>query len=117
MNLISLIHAKNTMKTELYNKYKEINNISIKDYEVECVEQMLNLFNEQVEEPSDLVKYLDLFSIGYDVKQIGKEFDLLRIGSNYNLNIELKSEFTSSDKIKRQLVKNDYYLNPLKKPT
>src|SRR5699024_4886866 len=46
-----------------------------------------------------------------------KEFDLLRIGSNYNLNIELKSEFTSSDKIKRQLVKNDYYLNPLKKPT
>ena len=117
MNLISLVNAKNTMTPELYQKYKEINNVSIKDYETECVEQMINLFSGLVGVSSDLVKYFNSFSIGYKIKQIGKEFDLLRIGGNYNLNIELKSQFTSNDKIKRQLVKNDYYLKPLKKKT
>src|SRR5690625_7626465 len=101
MNLISLVNAQNTMIPELYNKYKEINNVSIKDYEVKCVEQMINLFSELVEASSDLVKYLNFFSIGYKIKQIGKEFDLLRIGVNYNLNIELKNQFTNNDKIKR----------------
>src|SRR5690625_3786360 len=117
MNLISLVNAKNTMTPELYQKYKEINNVSIKDYETECVEQMINLFSGLVEASSELVKYFNSFSIGYKIRQIGKEFDLLRIGGNYNLNIELKSQFTSNDKIKIQLVKNDYYLKPLKKNT
>ena len=38
---------------------------------------------------------LDGFFVGYTIQQIGKEFDLLRFGENFNLNIELKSEYAS----------------------
>ena len=38
-----------------------------------------------------------------------KEFDLLRFGNNYNINIELKSETTTEDQ-QNQLKKNHFYL-------
>ncbi|MDO6657866.1 ATP-binding protein [Anaerobacillus sp. 1_MG-2023] len=115
MNLISLIDAKNNLKKEVYKEYKIINGVNIRDYEVQCIASLVRNLYENTSGNYDLVKYLDQFSVGYEIKQIGKEFDLLRLGENYNINIELKSEFTSSDKIKNQLIKNAYYLSPLKK--
>ncbi|EUJ18396.1 hypothetical protein MAQA_09229 [Listeria aquatica FSL S10-1188] len=41
---------------------------------------------------------LIIFFLGYKIPQIGEEFDLLRLGKNYHLNIELKSE-ASEEKI------------------
>ncbi|WP_107841081.1 AAA family ATPase [Metasolibacillus meyeri] len=49
------------------------------------------------------------FFVGYKIKQISKEFDLLRIGKNYIVNIELKSESTKN-RIRKQLQQNVYYL-------
>lgn len=46
--------------------------------------------------------------------QIGKEFDLLRFGDNYIINIEIKTE-SSIDKIFKQQQKNKYYLEFLNK--
>lgn len=46
--------------------------------------------------------------------QIGKEFDLLRFGDNYIINIEIKTE-SSIDKIFKQQQKNKYYLEFLDK--
>lgn len=52
---------------------------------------------------------LHQFFVGYRIKQISKEFDLLRIGKNYIVNIELKSESTEH-RILKQLKQNVYYL-------
>ncbi|WP_343586160.1 DNA/RNA helicase domain-containing protein [Herbaspirillum sp.] len=55
---------------------------------------------------------LDRFYVGYKIPQIGKEFDLLRFGQKSILNIELKSKSTE-EKIKKQLIRNKYYLNSI----
>ncbi len=65
---------------------------------------------------NDRVIYTDNFLFGYVIPQINKEFDLLRFGNNYNINIELKSETTTEDQ-QNQLKKNHFYLNFLSKPT
>jgi hypothetical protein len=47
--------------------------------------------------------------IGYKIAQIPKEFDLLRIGSNLVINIEIKRQYNHESIIK-QLRRNKYYL-------
>lgn len=66
--------------------------------------------------PCILSRYTDNFYFGYKIPQIGKEFDLIRFGENYNVSIELKSE-TTLDKQGEQLKRNHFYLNFLDKPT
>jgi hypothetical protein len=55
--------------------------------------------------------YFDNYYINYKIPQIGKEFDLLRIGEDTLLNIELKSEQMDENKILEQLQRNFYYLS------
>lgn len=55
-------------------------------------------------------KYTNSFLFGYTIPQINKEFDLLRFGNNYNINIELKSNTTVLEQ-EEQLKKNHFYLN------
>jgi len=52
----------------------------------------------------------DCFQYGYEIPQIGKEFDLIRLGTNYHVNIEIKHSATK-EKAELQLRKNFYYLN------
>ena len=47
-------------------------------------------------------------------QEISKEFDLLRFGDNYIINIEIKNESTE-EKIKKQLTRNRYYLHHINK--
>ncbi|MBT2601127.1 MULTISPECIES: DNA/RNA helicase domain-containing protein [unclassified Oceanobacillus] len=117
MNLLSLIEAKNNLTPDVYNDYMKFKGINVRDYEVQCIESMIRNFIDIIGESNELVSHFDQFSVGYEIKQIGKEFDLLRLGENYNINIELKSKFTTNEKILKQLKKNDYYLSPLKKTT
>ena len=51
----------------------------------------------------------DGYFFGYSIPQIGKEFDLLRIGTESVINVELKV-LGSLEKIQRQLLKNKHYL-------
>ncbi len=60
---------------------------------------------------ADEIKYRDCL---VSIYQIGKEFDLLRFGDNYIINIEIKTE-SSIDKIFKQQQKNKYYLEFLNK--
>lgn len=55
----------------------------------------------------------DKFYTFYQIPQIGKEFDLLAFNENNDIiNIELKNDTNySEDKIKKQLLRNKYYLN------
>lgn len=54
------------------------------------------------------------FYVGYKIQHISKEFDLLRFGDNYVINIEIKSE-SNQDKILTQLSRNRYYLQHINK--
>ncbi|MGM9944987.1 MAG: ATP-binding protein, partial [Lysinibacillus sp.] len=58
---------------------------------------------------------LNHFYVGFKINQISKEFDLLRIGENSIINIELKRESTKR-KITKQLIQNQYYLKFLNVP-
>lgn len=54
----------------------------------------------------------DNWFYSFKIKQIGKEFDLLKIGLDKKImNIELKSAMVSEEKIKHQLELNRYYLS------
>jgi len=55
------------------------------------------------------------FYLNYLIPQIGKEFDLLRIGEELIVNIELKSEKIDDIEILKQLERNHYYLSFLQK--
>src|SRR5699024_7806767 len=52
------------------------------------------------------------FHIGYEINQIGKEFDLLKVTDHKVLNLEIKSE-KDLLKINEQQLKNLYYLETL----
>lgn len=61
------------------------------------------------------ISIVNRYYLGYSIPQIGKEFDLLRFGHNYIINIEIKTE-SSIEKILKQQQKNKYYLSFLDKP-
>lgn len=77
--------------------------------------------NEEIDQISAFIDNLDVdnrlfgyFYVGYRIPQIDKEFDLLRFGENYILNVEIKS-IMQDDDAREQLVKNKYYLSSLSK--
>lgn len=110
MNLIT--HSKNDIAF--------INNcgFSFKDeYETETFTSFVNYLIKTSKANENFVRNnTNNFFYGYNIPQIGKEFDLLRIGSNYNINIELKSTATLESQIK-QLERNQYYLKFLENKT
>ena len=61
------------------------------------------------------IEMMDGFFYGYEILQIVKEFDLLKIANNKCLNIEFKSQQVSEKQILSQLLRNQYYLAHLGK--
>ena len=59
------------------------------------------------------IEEFDNFYFSFSIPQIGKEFDLLKIGDKKIVNIELKSDDVDQEKIKEQLKTNRYYLSYL----
>lgn len=58
------------------------------------------------------IEAFDDWFYSFTIPQIGKEFDLLKIGTNsVAVNIELKSQEIEPERIKRQLEQNRYYLS------
>lgn len=106
INLISLKQTFNSLENDIFKKFCQYFEIEISDSELNDLCNLISLFNYN-ENNKNL--FNDFF-IGYRIPQISKEFDLLRIGENYTINIELKRESTE-EKIKKQLIKNKYYLS------
>ncbi len=64
-------------------------------------------------------KILDRYFVGFSIPQLGNEFDLLRFGENYIVNIELKGVLpaeSKEEKVTNQLKKQYYYLKFLGRP-
>lgn len=100
------------------NTYTEFENIlsarkermQIKEHEFGSLRRLVDILQEK----GVTIAQLDGFFYSYTIRQIGKEFDLLKIDADKKvLNIELKSLSVPDDKIERQLLKNRYYLGTL----
>lgn len=110
-----LLTKTKPLNNEEFNKYiksisKSKRELKVRDYERENLYQLVNLFiNNDIS--TELMKG---FYYSYSIYQIGKEFDLIKISTDFVLNIEIKSEFTSFEKIKNQLLINSYYLKNIK---
>ena len=83
--------------------------------EISTLQAFVNLIISATGNISDSMRLLEFFFYSFTIPKISKEFDLLRIGSNYIIDIELKSQSTQ-EKILKQLTQNKYYLNSLCKP-
>ncbi|HJG69974.1 MAG TPA: DUF2075 domain-containing protein [Bacteroides fragilis] len=83
----------------------------IKNYELNGIES----FVDELLQANNNISIVNRYYLGYSIPQIGKEFDLLRFGHNYIINIEIKTE-SSIEKILKQQQKNKYYLSFLDKP-
>jgi len=109
-NLISILGAFKKLDTNLFQLYLDYYSIKIKNDELKDLEILVN----NLKQLSENANVFDKYFIGYTIPQISKEFDLLRIGEKSVVNIELKKE-GSHDKVKKQLLRNKYYLSFLKR--
>ncbi|MDH5889163.1 DNA/RNA helicase domain-containing protein [Vibrio splendidus] len=106
INIISLVQAHDSLDPAEYGGYIKHYGIDIKNNEVEDLKHLaLQMY--------EILPFMNIFNdfyVGYKIQHISKEFDLLRFGSNYIINVELKNSSTP-DKVKKQLVRNKYYLS------
>lgn len=110
ISILSLCSAWCDLSEQVFNDYLDIYDIKIKAEELNDLDSLVN----ELKEENDDHEIYDNFFVGFSIGQIGKEFDLLRIGENCIVNIELKREDTGV-RIVEQLKKNRYYLSFLKK--
>lgn len=110
INLLSLSQAHESLAPDEYKSFREYYEIDIDDEELADIKILIN-------DMFALLSFVNIFNdfyVGYKIQHISKEFDLLRFGSNYIVNIEIKSESTE-EKIKKQLTRNKYYLHHINK--
>lgn len=84
----------------------------LKAHEIHCLHSFCNRMTKEGCHLDDM----NGFYIGYSIRQIGKEFDLLKFTADSILNIELKTELNpdgKEEKILRQMHTNHYYLNAI----
>ncbi|PXY02684.1 hypothetical protein DF185_00905 [Marinifilum breve] len=110
INLISVLNGHKTIADELFNSYLDFFSVKIKKEELND----LRVFVKHLISKTNNIKLFDKYFIGYSIPQIGKEFDLLRIDDDSILNVELKRKSTP-EKIKKQILRNRYYLSFLNK--
>ena len=112
INILSVVEAYRNLNSILFEKFMSNfdipvgSNRGLRDYELNGIESLVNNLMKEGEELS----ITNNFYIGYSIPQIGKEFDLLRFGNNYIINIEIKTE-CKEDKILKQQKRNKYYLD------
>lgn len=106
INILSLIQARESLSDDDFKGFKNLYGIQIKNAELQ---ELKNLLDSLCDEDTNPCLFSG-FHVGYKIPQIGKEFDLLKIGSKAVINIELKRT-SSPDKIRNQLLRNNYYLS------
>lgn len=104
------MQAREALQDDSFESYMNYYAIDIKKSELED----LKILVDELYEIKTSICIFEGFYFGYKIPQIGKEFDLLRIGGNFLINIELKSTSTEK-KILKQLIRNKYYLSYLGK--
>ncbi|WP_346023519.1 ATP-binding protein [Bacillus cereus] len=107
IDLNSLVSSYKNLPKKTFEEILTFFNFTMSDAEIDQISAFID--NLDVDD-----KLLGYFYVGYKIPQIDKEFDLLRFGENYILNVEIKS-ILKEDDAREQLVKNKYYLSSLGK--
>ena len=110
INLLSLAQAYESLGQSEFSTFIDHYRIGINTNEVDDLKVLIN-------EMIALLPFVNIFNdfyVGYKIQHISKEFDLLRFGRNFIVNIEIKNKSTE-DKIKKQLIRNQYYLGHINK--
>ncbi len=111
VNLYILTRNVNKETKALYEK-----TLSDREEIIKVREEEYALISEIVDRLIQLTDSQNVFENWYysfTIPHIGKEFDLLKIGRNHIVNVELKSREVEEDKILRQLTQNRGYLKHL----
>ena len=111
INLRSYSDAYNSLESHRFHKYLLYFGITVKEQESIDINKIIT----EILKNDILSVQTSEFFIGYTIPQISKEFDLLRFGNNFTLNIEVKNK-SSLSRIQKQLSKNRYYLQALACP-
>lgn len=111
INIMSLVQASVSLVPASFQDFLKLHQINIKPAEIEDLKCLV----KETYASSNNVNMFDSFYVGYKIPQIGKEFDLLRFGKNYIVNIELK-QTCLEQKIAIQLMRNRYYLFCIGRP-
>lgn len=104
INVLSLIQAHNALRNDDFNTFLKFYGITLKQDEINDLSVFVSDFYAVCD-----AKACEDYYVGYRIPQIGKEFDLLRIGEENIVNIEIKREATQ-EKVQKQLERNNYYL-------
>lgn len=115
INLKQVAECSASMTTDLFNKWCAIHGVRLKSKEPESVRSFIEDLCTLVQDPDEIYRITDACYLGYEIPQIGKEFDALWIGNQSIINIEFKSEPVPEAKILKQLLRNQYYLSSLGK--
>lgn len=110
INLLSLSQAYDSLAPNEFKSFREHYEIGIDDKELADLKILVNDMFAVL----SFVNIFNDFFVGYKIQHISKEFDLLRFGTNYIINIEIKNVSTE-EKIKKQLIRNKYYLHHINK--
>jgi hypothetical protein len=109
INLFLLIQALDSNKISDFENAlsgrKNIKNCKMEELTTVAV------FVDELIEIGAKIKDLESFFYSFTIPQISKEFDLIKVyKDDLIVNIELKSEMTSEERIEKQLLQNKYYL-------
>ena len=117
VNLASIISAYDTFgKEELFNNYLSFFGVSLKEREKKDLKSFFDRIRTSLKVLEGYyLEVLEGYYLGFTIPQISKEFDILRIGKESVINVELKNEFTTEERIKKQLKQNKYYLSILER--
>lgn len=113
MDFISLLHMAKISKSKLGDPMKWVENhgYAFKNRdEASIFHKFVYYISEGNKEA--LYRITDNFIIGYTLPRISKEMDLLRVGENYIINVELKQRATI-EKQTKQINQNNFYLRSL----
>ncbi len=107
VNIYALTRISDPKKLELLEKQmsKRRRSLSVKKWETEGLKSLSAELLKVMPEASNLDFYYS-----FTMPKLGKEFDLLRVNDDIVINIELKSGNVTEEAIKKQLLKNRYYL-------
>ena len=113
MRAVNIYILTRLLENNLYSAYEKA--LSLRDEEIK-------VRSEEIELISTIVAKLRFYKAPFEsvnswfyaftIPQIGKEFDLLKLGTNgVAVNLELKSQPISEERIEKQLKQNRYYLS------
>jgi DNA replication protein DnaC len=106
VNIQSLSQAESKLTPDSMKEFLDHFGIKIKPAERVDLARLVR----SLEKSNGSMSMFEGFYIGYEIPQIGKEFDLLRIDEMTVVNVELKRDSTEEE-VQRQLARNAYYLS------